>query len=101
MNGRVAIQNRRETESDPVPDAARVSEELPSGDAKRTGGNGLSRLAAIAAGITTLPAGNGYIYITGEPKMVSQSGKHFQDARGFDKSRIEAIGYWIEGQSRG
>jgi NADPH-dependent ferric siderophore reductase len=58
-------------------------------------------LATIAAGITTLPAGNGYIYIAGEAKMVSQSRKHFRDALGFDKSRIEAIGYWIEGQSRG
>lgn len=71
------------------------------GDAKRRGGNGHSRLATIAAGITTLPAGNGYIYIAGEAKMVSQSRKHFRDALGFDKSRIEAIGYWIEGQSRG
>lgn len=63
--------------------------------------SGHSRLAAIAAAITTLPAGNGYIYIAGEATMVSQSRKHFRDALGFDKTRIEAIGYWIEGQSRG
>lgn len=63
--------------------------------------NGSSQLAMIAARITTLPSGNGYIYIAGEAKMVSQSRKHFRDVLGFDKNRIEAIGYWIEGQSRG
>lgn len=68
---------------------------------KRTGGTEHSRLAAIAAGITALPEGNGYIYIAGEAKMVSQSRKHFRDTLGFDKNCIEAIGYWIEGQSRG
>lgn len=68
---------------------------------KRTGGTEHSKLAAIAADITALPDGNGYIYIAGEAKMVSQSRKHFRDNLGFDKNRIEAIGYWIEGQSRG
>lgn len=70
-------------------------------DTKNTGGKGGSKLASIAGGITTLPAGSGYIYIAGEAKMVSQSRKHFRDTLGFDKNRIEAIGYWIEGQSRG
>ncbi|MBK0022882.1 siderophore-interacting protein [Ochrobactrum sp. S46] len=66
-----------------------------------TTGKTYSKLATIAAEITTLPAGNGYIYIAGEAQMVSKSRKHFRDALGFDKNRIEAIGYWIEGQSRG
>lgn len=112
-----------------LPAVARILEELPSGfmayahieipsEADRqplptradldvswhmetVGGNGRSRLAAIAAEITTLQSGNGYIYIAGEAKMASQSRKHFRDTLGFDKNRIEAIGYWIEGQSRG
>jgi NADPH-dependent ferric siderophore reductase len=71
------------------------------GGDKIGGEKGHSRLASIAAEIKALPEGNGYIYIAGEAKMVSQSRKHFRDVLGFDKSRIEAIGYWIEGQSRG
>ncbi|WP_435656307.1 siderophore-interacting protein [Brucella pituitosa] len=114
-----------------LPAVARVAEELPPGfkayfhvelqsDADKqslrtqadvdltwhvldveTTGKTYSKLATIAAEITTLPAGNGYIYIAGEAQMVSQSRNHFRDALGFDKNRIEAIGYWIEGQSRG
>lgn len=108
-----------------LPAVARVVEELPVGfaayahieipsdsdrQALETRSNlnvawyvmdGNTKLATIAAAITTLPTGNGYIYIAGEAKMVSESRKHFRDSLGFDKSRIEAIGYWIEGQSRG
>lgn len=114
-----------------LPAVARVAEELPQGikayfhvellsdadkqslktradldltwhilDTEKTGKTH-TKLATIAAEIMTLPAGNGYIYIAGEAQMVSQSRKHFRDALGFDKNRIEAIGYWIEGQSRG
>lgn len=61
---------------------------------------GYTELPRIASEITELPEGPGYIYIAGEAKAVSESRKHFRDALGFDKSRIDAIGYWIEGQAR-
>lgn len=61
---------------------------------------GYTELPRIARGITTLPDGPGYIYIAGEAKAVSDCRKHFRDGLGFDKSRIDAVGYWIEGQAR-
>lgn len=57
-------------------------------------------LAAIARLIKSLPAGPGYIYIAGEATAVSECRKHFRDVLGFDKQRIAALGYWIEGQAR-
>lgn len=48
-----------------------------------------------------LPDGSGYIWIAGEATAVSESRKHFRDVLGFDKDRITAVGYWIEGQARG
>lgn len=44
---------------------------------------------------------SGYIWIAGEATMASQSRKYFRDILGFDKERIDAIGYWINGQARG
>lgn len=61
---------------------------------------GYTELPRIAREITQLPDGPGYIYIAGEAKAVSESRKHFRDVLGFDKNRIDAIGYWIEGQAR-
>lgn len=61
---------------------------------------GYTELSRIAGTITELPEGPGYIYIAGEARAVSESRKHFRDVLGFDKSRIDAIGYWIEGQAR-
>lgn len=61
---------------------------------------GYTELSRIAGTITELPEGPGYIYIAGEAKAVSDSRKHFRDVLGFDKNRIDAIGYWIEGQAR-
>lgn len=61
---------------------------------------GYTELSRIAGTITELPEGPGYIYIAGEARAVSDSRKHFRDVLGFDKNRIDAIGYWIEGQAR-
>lgn len=61
---------------------------------------GYTELSRIAGEIRELPQGPGYIYIAGEAKAVSDCRKHFRDALGFDKNRIDAIGYWIEGQAR-
>lgn len=61
---------------------------------------GYTELPRIAREITTLPDGPGYIYIAGEARAVSDCRKHFRDGLGFDKSRIDAVGYWIEGQAR-
>ncbi|MFK0686561.1 SIP domain-containing protein [Brucella intermedia] len=47
-----------------------------------------------------MPEGPGYIYIAGEARAASDCRKHFRDVLGFDKRRIDAIGYWIEGQAR-
>lgn len=61
---------------------------------------GYTELPRIAREITTLPDGPGYIYIAGEARAVSDCRKHFRDALGFDKRRLDAVGYWIEGQAR-
>ncbi len=61
---------------------------------------GYTELSRIAGEIRELPQGPGYIYIAGEAKAVSDCRKHFRDVLGFDKNRIDAIGYWIEGQAR-
>jgi NADPH-dependent ferric siderophore reductase len=61
---------------------------------------GYTELPRIAREITTLPEGPGYIYIAGEAKAVAECRKHFRDGLFFDKRRIDAIGYWIEGQAR-
>ncbi|OCW57490.1 hypothetical protein AWJ14_14310 [Hoeflea olei] len=61
---------------------------------------GYTELPRIAREITTLPEGPGYIYIAGEARAVSDCRKHFRDALSFDKHRIDAVGYWIEGQAR-
>ncbi len=61
---------------------------------------GYTELSRIAGTITELPEAPGYIYIAGEARAVSESRKHFRDVLGFDKNRIDAIGYWIEGQAR-
>ena len=61
---------------------------------------GYTELPRIARTITELPEGSGYIYIAGEARAVSDCRKHFRDVLGFDKNRIDAIGYWIEGQAR-
>ncbi len=61
---------------------------------------GYTELSRIAGEITALPDGPGYIYIAGEARAVSDCRKHFRDVLGFDKDRIDAIGYWIEGQAR-
>ena len=61
---------------------------------------GYTELPRIAQSITSLPDGPGYIYIAGEARAVSDCRKHFRDRLGFDKKRIDAIGYWIEGQAR-
>jgi NADPH-dependent ferric siderophore reductase len=61
---------------------------------------GYTELPRIAESIDQLPEGPGYIYIAGEALAVSQCRKHFRDTLGFDKRRIDAIGYWIEGQAR-
>ncbi|MBZ7924148.1 siderophore-interacting protein [Ensifer adhaerens] len=61
---------------------------------------GYTELSRIAGEISSLPDGPGYIYIAGEARAVSDCRKHFRDRLGFDKDRIDAIGYWIEGQAR-
>ena len=71
-----------------------------TGHGLKPGRPGYTELSRIAGTLTELPEGPGYIYIAGEAKAVSDSRKHFRDVLGFDKSRIDAIGYWIEGQAR-
>jgi len=66
----------------------------------RDGRPGYTELSRIAGEICSLPDGPGYIYIAGEARAVSDCRKHFRDRLGFDKDRIDAIGYWIEGQAR-
>lgn len=66
----------------------------------KDGRPGYTELSRIAGEITALPDGPGYIYIAGEARAVSDCRKHFRDVLGFDKDRIDAIGYWIEGQAR-
>lgn len=61
---------------------------------------GYTELPRIAAGIRELPEGPGYIYIAGEARAAAACRSHFRDTLGFDKDRIDAIGYWIEGQAR-
>ncbi|MCR6501389.1 siderophore-interacting protein [Shinella sp. CPCC 101442] len=61
---------------------------------------GYTELPRIAAGIRELPEGPGYIYIAGEARAAAACRSHFRDRLGFDKDRIDAIGYWIEGQAR-
>jgi NADPH-dependent ferric siderophore reductase len=61
---------------------------------------GYTQLPRIAREIRQLPEGPGYIYIAGEARAVAECRKHFRDALGFDKHRIDAVGYWIEGQAR-
>lgn len=61
---------------------------------------GYTELPRIAAEIKELPEGLGYIYIAGEARAASACRKHFRDVLGFDKKRIDAVGYWIEGQAR-
>lgn len=61
---------------------------------------GYTELPRIAAEINELPEGLGYIYIAGEARAASACRKHFRDVLGFDKKRIDAVGYWIEGQAR-
>lgn len=62
--------------------------------------DGHTELPRIAGEIGTLPDGPGYIYIAGEAKAASACRSHFRDTLGFDKNRIDAVGYWIEGQAR-
>lgn len=64
------------------------------------GREGATQLQAIARSIARLPDGPGYIYIAGEARAASAARKHFRDTLGFDKRRIDAVGYWIEGQAR-
>ena len=66
----------------------------------KRGRPGYTELPRIARTIAQLPDGPGYIYIAGEARAVSESRKYFRDVLGFDKKRIDAIGYWIEGQAR-
>ena len=61
---------------------------------------GYTELPRIAKSLDRLPEGPGYIYIAGEARAVSECRRHFRDTIGFDKRRIDAIGYWIEGQAR-
>lgn len=61
---------------------------------------GYTELPRIAREITALPEGPGYIYIAGEAKAAAECRRHFRDQLGFDKHRIDAVGYWIEGQAR-
>ncbi len=61
---------------------------------------GYTELPRIAREITALPEGPGYIYIAGEAKAAAECRRHFRDRLGFDKHRIDAVGYWIEGQAR-
>jgi len=65
-----------------------------------TSPSGHTDLAAMARRIDSLPTGPGYIYIAGEATAASECRKHFRDVLGFDKHRIAALGYWIEGQAR-
>ena len=64
------------------------------------GRDGPTQLHAIARSIDMLPDGPGYIYIAGEARAASAARKHFRDTLGFDKTRIDAVGYWIEGRAR-
>lgn len=66
----------------------------------RTERPGYTDLPRIAGEITHLPQGPGYIYIAGEARAASACRAHFRDVLGFDKHRIDAVGYWIEGQAR-
>jgi NADPH-dependent ferric siderophore reductase len=59
---------------------------------------GTTRLDTIARTVA-IPAGCGYIYIAGEAKVASAIREYFRDDLGFDKERIVAIGYWIEGRA--
>lgn len=59
-----------------------------------------TRLLEIVRSVT-LPHGTDHIWIAGEAKVVAKSRKYFRDVLGVDKSRITAVGYWIEGQDRG
>jgi NADPH-dependent ferric siderophore reductase len=59
----------------------------------------LSCLSVIARDVRP-PSGPGYIWIAGEAKEVAEARKHFRDHLGFDKNRIDAVGYWIEGHER-
>ena len=67
---------------------------------RNEGRNGYTQLPQIAQAIESLPDGPGYIYIAGEARAASECRKHFRDCLGFDKTRIDAVGYWIEGQAR-
>jgi len=62
--------------------------------------SGYTELPRIAGSIRELPEGPGYIYIAGEAKAAAACRTHFRDGLGFDKTCIDAIGYWIEGQAR-
>ncbi len=66
----------------------------------KSGRAGHTELPRIAGEIGALPEGPGYIYIAGEAKAASACRAHFRDRLGFDKHRIDAVGYWIEGQAR-
>ncbi|WP_323131617.1 siderophore-interacting protein [Agrobacterium tumefaciens] len=48
----------------------------------------------------TFPENTGYVWIAGEAKAVAECRRHFRDICGIDKSRITAVGYWVQGQSR-
>ncbi|WP_266065012.1 siderophore-interacting protein [Brucella intermedia] len=61
---------------------------------------GYTELPRIAREIMELPEGSGYMYIGGGARAASDRRKHFRDVLGFDKRRIDALGYWIEGQAR-
>ncbi|WP_320196701.1 siderophore-interacting protein (plasmid) [Agrobacterium rosae] len=80
--------------------AADVSIEWHACHGLRPYRSGYTKLPDLARKIIELPAGPGFIYIAGEARAVSESRKHFRDTLGFDKERIDAIGYWIEGQAR-
>ncbi|WP_460272141.1 siderophore-interacting protein [Celeribacter sp. ULVN23_4] len=45
--------------------------------------------------------GTGYVWIAGEAGQVRAARDHFFDRHGLPSERMTAIGYWIEGQSRG
>lgn len=92
-----------------VPSAADRQQIVSAGDVSITwheshgrseGRDAYTQLPQIARAVQTLPEGPGYIYIAGEARAASECRKHFRDGLGFDKTRIDAIGYWIEGQAR-
>lgn len=97
FTARAHIEISSEADRQPLRKQADLDLTWHLGSTKTLGGKGRSRLTTIADGITTLSAGNGYIYTASEARMVSRSRKHFRDVLGFDKNRIEATGYWIEG----